>query len=336
MADLGTALGMSATIGMLTFFMVVLIDMFSRAFGFQNAMLWVKSEYAQVAVTFLIILSAASMLTVGNEIVSKVSWQVASASGNVYVGEAANHLLTTGMPLSPAELGKSYIEMVVGCERVIYAVAYWINIFIEMTASLTVDIVHVEAIGGGLVRTPITTFLQYIMGNIRYLVLYHYIQYNLLLFSQYSMLQVFLPIGLALRAFPFTRGVGGFMTAFALGFAFVFPMTYAIIISIMPTADTMCKTVDLTTNPGFMLFKDERPCFNNRANVVHILYKVASEKDKIEGTADYIKRMIGLLYLQALFYPLAALIVTISFIRQTGNLFGADLAEIGRGLIKLI
>ncbi|HIH30560.1 TPA: hypothetical protein HA243_04120, partial [Candidatus Micrarchaeota archaeon] len=44
----------------------------------------------------------------------------------------------------------------------------------------------------------------------------------------------------------------------------------------------------------------------------------------------------SLLFLQAIFYPLASLIITISFIRQTGSLFGADLAEIGRGLIKLI
>ena len=46
--------------------------------------------------------------------------------------------------------------------------------------------------------------------------------------------------------------------------------------------------------------------------------------------------MLGVFFMQALFYPLAALIITFSFIRQTGSLLGADLAEIGRGLIKII
>jgi hypothetical protein len=48
------------------------------------------------------------------------------------------------------------------------------------------------------------------------------------------------------------------------------------------------------------------------------------------------KRFLPLFYMQAVFYPMVAIIITFTFIRQTGAMFGADLNEIGRGLVKMI
>jgi hypothetical protein len=110
-------------------------------------------------------------------------------------------------------------------------------------------------------------------------------------------------------------------------------MSYAIIVAMMPSADLMCKSL----NPSdFAVFGRDNPCVNNYGAVIETVYKVKSQSETISGISNYLKSMMGLLFLQALFYPLASLIITITFIRQTGSLFGADLAEIGRGLIKLI
>lgn len=323
---------MCIAIGLASLFITILLDMFARAFGLQNVSMWVKSEYAQVGVTFLLVVFASLMATTGSTIMANIAIQVGGASGNLEFTDPS-YIPNRS---TPTDIAKGYIDTVVNCESNIYKVIYWINVFFEAFSKISFDIAHVEAIGAGIALTGFVTLFHYIMNNIVYLVLFHYIQYNTLLLSQYAMLPIFLPIGLALRSFPITRGAGGFVVAFALGFAFIFPMTYVMIVAMMPSTGLMCTQVNVTNHPEMAPFDSNQACFNNAGGIVAAYYQVKSMEDKTQGIAAYLKDMVGLLFLQAIFYPLASLIITLTFIRQTGNLFGADLAEIGRGLIKII
>ena len=159
-------------------------------------------------------------------------------------------------------------------------------------------------------------------------------QYFILQLSQFTMLQVFLPIGLALRAFPATRGAGGLVTAFALGFAFVFPICYVLIVAMMPNAGAVCAQVSVMNAEARAAHSD--PCLNTEGAQMQQYYQLKSEQGRVAGVLTFMQESINIFFLQSMFYPLAALIVTFTFIRQTGSLFGADLAEIGRGLIKII
>lgn len=321
-----------AMIGLVSLFIIILLDMLSRAFSLQSVQMWVKAEYAQVAVTFLLIVFASGMASVGAAMMANIAMQVGGASGNLEFTDPS-YIPNRN---TPTDIAKGYIDTVVACEANIYKVIYWINIFFEAFSKISFDVAHVEAIGAGIALTGFVTLFHYIMNNIVYLVLFHYIQYNTLLLSQYAMLPIFFPIGLALRAFSLTRGAGGFVVAFSLGFAFVFPMAYVMIVAMMPSTGLMCTQVNVTNHPEMAPFDANQACFNNAGGIISAYYQVKSAEEQTQGIASYVKDMIGLLFLQALFYPLAALIITLTFIRQTGNLFGADLAEIGRGLIKLI
>ena len=182
---------------------------------------------------------------------------------------------------------------------------------------------------------------HYINNNLVYLVLFHYVQYSLLQFAAYTMLPVFLPIGLALRAFPVTRGAGGLVTAIALGFAFVFPISYVLIVAMMPGVQGACTQLNLVPqNPNYQTLTGGQdkgnPCLTNEGAQIENHFRVEKSQNWLSQQLDYYSQLLGLLFMQALFYPLAALIITFTFIRQTGSLFGADLAEIGRGLIKII
>ncbi len=98
---------LSVAAGLIAFFITVLVDMFSRAFGLTSAAMWAKSEYGQVAATFMIILLAGSMETVGNGIAGEIAGQVAFASGNVELRNISQNPLYAGFP---TKMAKAYLE----------------------------------------------------------------------------------------------------------------------------------------------------------------------------------------------------------------------------------
>ena len=322
----------STLIAAISFFAVLLLQMAANAFGIRELSMWAKSEYMHVIVSFLIILFAVAMLTGGSAIIGQLTQQIALHSGNVRLSDSASSGLS-----DPTEIGKAYLLSVIGCEKDLYRTVYWFNVIFESAGKLTIDIRGEEPVASGFAMSGVSTLYHYINNNVVYLILFHYIQYGMLQFSAYAMLQVFLPIGLALRAFAPTRGVGGLVTAFALGFAFVFPMSYVVIVAMMPQIGGMCAEVgNIQQSRQFQYLTSDYPCFSNEGEQTELVMKLKKEEGWLGGIFAWLKSIVPLLFLQALFYPLAALIITISFIRQTGSLFGADLAEIGRGLVKII
>lgn len=306
--------------------LTILLDMAARAFGLQQLSLWVKSEYAQVAVSFLIIAFAAAMASAGTSMLKEVTAEVASAAGNNALTQIAAE------SADPFAIAKSYIlDPLIACQKNAYFVIMGLNMFFEPVSTLSFEILSVEALGGGFAFGGFTSLFHYLDNGIVYLAIFNYVQYYLLTFCQYTMLPVFLPIGLVLRAFPVTRGAGGLITAFALGFAFVYPMTYVLIIALMSNIDAPCAQV---TALAPKITAD--PCFNNRGAVQEIVFELGGKTGETNKFSDSAIGLLSIMYMQAFFYPLIALIVTFTFIRQTGSLFGADLAEIGRGIIKII
>jgi len=322
-------------VAVMSLFIAALAHMLGTAFGIPNLVLYAKSEYMQVLATVLIILAALSMVFVGGRISGSIAAQLAAASGNTDFGA-----IPPGAQADPFTLARAYILQVpVDCMKTIYWAVYYKNIWTELWSSVSFNVGNVEGVSGGFFTAGVVSLAHFAAQNITYLALFQYVQYSLLRFSQYTLLQIFLPIGLVLRAFPITRGVGGLMTAFALGFAFVYPITYVLIVAMMPSNQFACTQVSTNTDFSRQMFGakflEDDPCFNNAGAQTMMGYKVSSDSQRDSGMASLV-HAVNQLYLQAVFYPLVSLIITFTFVRQTGSLFGADLAEIGRGLIKLI
>lgn len=317
---------------MASLFLAVFLDMVSRAFSLQALSMWVKSEYAQVAVTFLIILMAFLIFGngvepgIGEEIAMEATAAVAAETGNIAIRDAAELHVN-----NPTEIAKSYIKgTVVKCQADIYLGIFILDLLAEPGSSLMLEVRGVESIGGGFFLGGIVSTLHYLAASIVYLGVFEYVQYYLLTFSYYTMLSVFLPIGLVLRAFPFTRGAGGLIVAVALGFAFVFPVTYILVMAMMPSLGTDCSSVDVPVDSA------DIPSWFNAGEIKDNMLRIQAEQGRMNLSVEGIRAKIALLYLQAFFYPMVVLIVTFTFIRQTGSLFGSDLAEIGRGIIKIV
>ncbi len=334
-------------VGMCSLFITIFLHMVANAFGLQTLRMWVKAEYMQVLATFLIIAFAAAtdlgsttFFSTGESVISQVTGRTILESGNVDLA-AAQAIAAQGGSADRYSISKAYLGLVVSCEKSLYSTIYNLNFYFESASKLSYDVRGNEPAASGFALSGWVTLYHYINNNIIYLVLFHYIQYSILVFSQYTMLSVFLPIGLALRAFPITRGAGGLVTAFALGFAFVFPMSYMLIVAMMPGVNTTCSQLSqVSDSAGYRLLTSNQdsgnPCLANEGAQIENYYKIKMIEGESWLSLSYWQHIVASLFMQALFYPLAALIITFSFIRQTGSLFGADLAEIGRGLIKII
>ncbi|MEM4554611.1 MAG: hypothetical protein QXT25_02065 [Candidatus Anstonellaceae archaeon] len=322
----------SILVGFISLFVAIIMHMVAQAFGLQSLNLWVKGEYVQILVTFLIIAVAWSIALVNTQILVPITTMVAAASGNLHIPQ-----IPPGNVIHPAELGKAYLLNVIECQTNIYRIVYPLNFWFEGWSTLTYDILGLEVVSSGFALTGFVSLFHYIANNIIYLILFNYIQYYLLNFSQHTMLYPFLPIGLVLRSIPVTRGIGGFVTAFALGFAFVFPISYLTIVAVMPSLHGACTQIeDIRLSPAIQSLTEEEPCFTNAASQFEAYYKLSGKINEVGNIVEFLGSVIGIIFLQATFYPLAALIITFTFIRQTSSLLGADLAEIGRGLIKII
>ncbi len=324
----------TTTIAFMSFLIVVLLQMVAKAFSLQSLNMWVRAEYAQVAVSFLIIFFALAMVTTGNEAAGEITAIVAAESGNIPL---TNEILSDpANPMhNPIRIGQAYLGTLIQCEADIYSSVFIYNYFTEFFSKIGIDVIGVETIGGGWALGGFVSLFHYLCNNLVYLALFNYVQYYILQLSQYTMLSVFLPIGLIMRAFPVTRGAGGLVTAFSLGFAFVFPISYVLIIAMMPNAGAVCSQVSLKVLPEAQQAHSD-PCLNNQGAQVEKIYQLKAEKGRMNGIITFIQQTINIFFLQSIFYPLVALIITFTFIRQTSSLMGADLAEIGRGLMKII
>ena len=323
-------LWLAVPVALLSLFIPVLLSFVARFFGLQPLSMWVKAEYAQAAVSFLVIAFVLAMQTAGCSVVGEVALDVAAASGNVHLVGATG----SGTIADPNQIAKGYIIAVTRCADRIWTFAYILNWLPEIVKGMSLDVRGAEAISGGLAFTGIVTVLHYIANGMVYVAVFHFIEYHLLSLAQYTMLPIFLPIGLLLRSFPLTRGAGGLVTAFALGFAFVFPMSLVVINAMMPNVGYACAQVDVKLNDNPFSKMDQ--CSANVGSQISMLSQLRGNADDLDSLIALLQRTLGLLYLISVVYPTVALIITFTFIRQTGSLFGADLAEIGRGLIKLI
>lgn len=155
--------------------------------------------------------------------------------------------------------------------------------------------------------------------------------YSLANFVDKNMLSVFLPLGLILRIFPFTRSVGGLFIAIAIGFFFVWPTFFVL------------------TDPTFVKASDEdlptverKPteCFAGFKGTSILLQRLIGEGQLIssEGLASINegKQLVFQLTISIMFYPFVAFIITLIFIRTATPILGGDLGDLMRVVGRLV
>jgi len=152
-------------------------------------------------------------------------------------------------------------------------------------------------------------------------------QYVFAEYIQKNMLTVFLPFGLVLRIFPFTRGLGGLFIALGVGFFFVWPTFFLL------TDHTFVK-VD---NPPAQSLQ-EGVCFSGfrGSSVVLagvVMPGVAAQASDLAVTKG--KDLVYQLTIGTVFYPFVALVLTLIFVRAMTPLLGGDMGELMRMVSRL-
>ncbi len=303
-----------------TFLFVTILYMFSFVFNLQPLKQWCKSEYAQVLVTFLIAIFLIALITWGIPVTMQFTGSTMGA-----VGMAG---YPSGIALEPFEIARAYTNTTINCATGVYRWIYYINSFVEVGESINLDIGGSEAAMAWHLSGIVGAF-HIIENRLTYVMLIQYMFYRLLDFFQATMFTFFLPAGLILRTFPLTRGVGGFLIALAIGGYIIFPLAFVVVVALQGNIASSC-TVNFNALPGI------QRCGDSLTDAYATQEYVRQNLPLITGYMQDASNKVAMIFLQSVFFPLVALIIFFTFVRQTSSLMGADLAELGTGLIKII
>lgn len=316
--------GIVLLLGLIALFCATLAYMLGTAFNLQVLKNWAKSEFMQIIVTFLLM----SCILVAYGHIWNIMINVVSGIYKSTQPQLAN----PSSYYEPFSFAQAYIKQtLLDCEKAVYRVVYDINFYYRLFSRLGVDAIGADPVGGWY-TSIYTGFFEYVAGHINYLLLLNYIQIRFLSIIKYVM-PLLLEAGLVLRIFPISRGAGGLLIAIAIGFYVVYPVSISILMVLLPSPDNAFCT---GFRPPPLLDLSDGGVITNQGDLHEVAYNIKASSNEISSIISKLENFLAVFYIQGMFLPLVSLIITFTFIRQTGSLFGADLNEIGRGLIKLI
>ncbi|MCX8163379.1 MAG: hypothetical protein N3D10_02375, partial [Candidatus Micrarchaeota archaeon] len=140
-------------------------------------------------------------------------------------------------------------------------------------------------------------------------------------------------IGLILRIIPYSRGTGALLIAIGIGFFAVYPISLALMLSLQPPG---ASCTEFVPPPIMQKMVEENNLADINALIQQTNFVILGHQNEIEYKVSKVKTYAAMLFLQAVVLPVASLTIVFTFTRQLSNILGADLNEIGRGLIKLI
>lgn len=154
-------------------------------------------------------------------------------------------------------------------------------------------------------------------------------QSALLEYLRINMLHVFLPIGILLRCFHFTRGVGALMISLGIGMYFIFPVFF-VLLDPGFVASPPPDVVAMNTQPTY--------CYATMSSSVSLLTSVqAAGLGSTAGLGVELNRDdLAKSYISLILHPLVALFLTLIFIRYLMTILGGDPYELTKMVGKVI
>mgnify|MGYP001383984867 CR=1 FL=1 len=151
-------------------------------------------------------------------------------------------------------------------------------------------------------------------------------------YVEMNMLRMFLPIGIVLRSIPFTRNIGAFFMAVAVGFYVIFPYLY--VITDPGFYKTAVQYVDITDDSNILF---PWPTFKGAVAMMTLPPKslsslpLAGAMSISEIASDLTK-----FYYELIIQPFVILSITMVFVRYLTNLLGGESQELYRLAAKVI
>ncbi len=332
-----------------------MLIMLSRLFGLRNLEQIAKTEFTYAASTVLIVI----IILPG--IIGYLEPQLAGGSDSI-----ARALYLSALKCrqdTPAKFDqyqtlidwmKLYLETPTRCVQRFMDILYALSVPVEAMTSVYMEIFmseHASGFGVKWLAERITNATQ----SLSFYMYVYYIMVHILNFIKHYA-GFFFSVGVALRAFPPTRGTGAYLMAISLGLYFVFPLSYIVLATLsLPHAEAsitgIVKVGDTDTcevDPQGALQNfcalpeiaspETYQCKGAMPGVVtEYVDRLRENADSLEEMAtwrvnDFARHLVSAICL----FPMVSLVILLTFVLNTTNLFGGNIPEIGRGLVKLI
>ncbi len=326
----------------------IMLIMLSRLFGMRNLEQVAKTEFVYAMSTVLIVI-----MVVG--IIGLVEPQLAgtgnSLARTLYLMSFGLDASTPGTFFAPGadvtliDWMKLYMNAPAQCVQGFMKVLYVMAIPVDAMTSLYMEIFMSEHASGFGVKW----ISERIMNATTSLTFFIYINY--LLGYVFDFVKYyggfFFSIGVVLRSFPPTRGAGAYLMAMAFGLYFVFPLSYMMVATFgLPYAQSniVAFKPDQFGNPAYACVLPDIPDTTELGcgltepgkfmDLVQILRSNYASLGNVLGTQmdQFSNHLIHAICI----FPMIAFVILLTFVLNTTNLFGGNIPEIGRGLVKLI
>jgi hypothetical protein len=328
--------------------------MFSRLFDLRELEQTAKKEFVFAASTVFIVLFVILMLSFGDEILTKVGRQM-YIDTITYChpdapAEVCNNIgkirLLAAKEETMIDLMLLYMEGPAKCTQDFLDVLYIISIPVEACASLFMEIFmseHMSCFGFKFVAERITNTTQMMTFYMfAYFLLVHILNF-VKFYAGY-----FFVLGVVLRAAPPTRGAGAYLMALSVGLYFVLPFSYILISTVSlihsNTGFIQAEGVDSAgTGISWICAKPALGSVEGLSCGTESIEKQFEYRAWLKANDANIFTFINdlhdiLLHIASVIcvFPLVAMVIFFTFVLNTTNLFGGNIPEIGRGLVRLI
>lgn len=147
---------------------------------------------------------------------------------------------------------------------------------------------------------------------------------------------VFIPAGVLLRIFPWTRGAGGLLIAIGIGLAVVYPIMFTFVAMMSENnSEVQNQAGKLGNSIGGFDLNQFGACANNFSSASDVATTKILDP-KVRASSAWLLGWLSGIWLKIFYYPMFVLLVTFTFIRSLSPLLGADVTEIGQGLVHLL
>jgi nitrate reductase NapE component len=191
--------------------------------------------------------------------------------------------------------------------------------------------------------SKISEYVQSTLEYIFYGFLFIYIQLALLDLIKTYFVFAFAS-GVVLRAVPFTHAVGSFLIASAVGLYFIYPLFLTLLLLLNYDISLDLQQSDIIgiakqENPGLYLnYYIEKTLMHQQfyGTAAAAGEQPRSSFSSLLNGIDEIKNIVQFLMLTMILYPLIAFVITYTFIHQMAELMEANVADLGRGLVRIL
>lgn len=298
------------------FLVVALAYMLGIALNLDGLRKWAKSEFYQALASAVIVGGLIFMI-------------------DIMLNEGFQTMIGGMNPYKKAYV---YLDGVMSSLYYIYINVYRTNFLLEFLASFTI---YSNAVGFDLspleiILSPLSEhfhFQAYVVTMAAILTAFQRALIHLFYNTGFT---VFIPAGVLLRIFPWTRGAGGLLIAIGIGLSIVYPImfTFVAMMSENPS-EVRNKANELGNSIGGFDLSEFGAC----ASDFGVMADFATEKalsPQLKAASAWILGWLSSVWLKIFYYPMLVLIVTFTFIRTISPLLGADITEIGQGIVRLL